>query len=53
MSAKHLAERIKRYPAISDLQKRAKTKIPHVAWEYLEGGTGDEAAVARNLRRLA
>ena len=53
MSAKYLAERIKRYPAIGDLQKRAKTKIPHVAWEYLEGGTGDEAAVARNLRRLA
>ena len=53
MRAKKLAERIKRYPAISDLQKRAKTKIPRVAWEYLEGGTGDEVGVARNLRRLA
>lgn len=44
---------MKRYPAISDLRHKAKKRIPHVAWEYLEGGTGDEQAVARNLRKLA
>lgn len=37
------------YPAITDLKSRAKKRVPHVAWEYLDGGTGDETAVQRNL----
>ena len=37
-----------RYPAISDLQKRAKQRLPLVAWEYLQSGTGDEKAMERN-----
>ena len=53
MNEKHLEERIQRYPAISDLQKRAKKRIPHIAWQYLETGTGDEQAVTRNLQRMA
>ena len=37
-----------RYPAIEDLARKAKRRIPQVAWEYLISGTGDEALVDRN-----
>jgi len=37
-----------KYPAISDLKKRAKRRIPHFAWEYLDSGTGDESTMRRN-----
>ncbi len=40
------------YPAISDLQRRAKRRIPHFAWEYLDSGTGNDEAAARNLTAL-
>ncbi|MEM7347137.1 MAG: alpha-hydroxy acid oxidase [Chloroflexota bacterium] len=38
-----------RYPEVSDLRKVARKRIPHIAWEYLECGTGNERAVARNM----
>ena len=38
------------FPAIEDLAKKAKQRVPHVAWEYLESGTGDEALLERNRR---
>jgi len=38
-----------RYPAISDLAQKAKSRIPNVAWEYLETGTGREALLKKNL----
>ncbi|MEP1096300.1 MAG: alpha-hydroxy acid oxidase, partial [Cyclobacteriaceae bacterium] len=41
---------LNRYPAISDLAKRAKKRIPKVAWEYLETGTGEELLIKRNRR---
>lgn len=44
---------MQRYPSISDLQRKAKKRIPHVAWEYLDLGTGDEKAIDRNLERMA
>ena len=44
---------LQRYPMVADLRQRAHAKIPHVAWEYLETGTGDERGVARNLEQLA
>lgn len=53
MSTKRLAQLMERYPAISDLQKRALHRMPHVAREYLESGTGDERAVTRNIERMA
>ena len=53
MREKRLAELMQRYPAISDLQQKALKRIPHLAREYLESGTGDEVAVARNLERMA
>ncbi len=40
--------RLQKYPAISDLQKRAKQRLPLIAWEYLDMGTGDDIAVSRN-----
>jgi len=46
-------KRMQRFPSIIDLQKRAKKRIPHVAWEYLDCGTGDERAVSRNLEKMA
>lgn len=40
------------YPAISDLRARAKRRIPHFAWEYLDSGTGEETALGRNRDAL-
>lgn len=37
-----------KYPAIEDLMKKAKKRIPNVAWEYLASGTGDEGLLERN-----
>jgi len=37
-----------RYPGISDLAEKAKKRIPHFAWEYLDSGTGIEDGVQRN-----
>ncbi|NNF54023.1 MAG: alpha-hydroxy-acid oxidizing protein [Acidimicrobiales bacterium] len=40
------------FPAIADLERRAKRRIPHFAWEYLHSGTGNDEAVARNTAAL-
>ena len=37
-----------RYPAIVDLKTRARARIPHFVWEYLDSATGVEATQARN-----
>ena len=42
-----------RFPAISDLRKRAKSRTPHFAWEYLDSGTGEEKAMHRNEEALS
>ncbi len=41
-----------RYPGIFWLRERARTRIPHFIWEYLDSGTGLEAALARNRQAL-
>jgi len=41
-----------RYPALSDLRARARRRMPHFAWEYLDSGTGEEAAMARSRAAL-
>lgn len=41
-----------RYPAISDLKSRARRRIPHFVWEYLDSATGTEATQARNRMAL-
>ena len=53
MKENHLERLMRRFPAVSDLRERAGWRIPHVAWEYLESGCGDETAVARNLEKMA
>ena len=40
------------YPAISDLKSRARKRIPHFVWEYLDSATGDEATLYRNRAAL-
>ena len=47
------AEFLKKYPAISDLRARAKRRMPHFAWEFLESGTGADAAMALNEEAFA
>lgn len=42
----------RRYPALSDLKARAKARIPHFVWEFLDSGTGDERTLARNRAAL-
>jgi len=42
-----------KYLAISDLRMRAQRRLPHIAWEYLDCGTGDDRGVQRNLDGLA
>ncbi|MEM8705425.1 MAG: alpha-hydroxy acid oxidase [Actinomycetota bacterium] len=43
-----MADLMDRFPAIDDLERRAKRRIPHFGWEYLASGTGDESAMHRN-----
>lgn len=38
------------YPRISDVAERAKKRIPHVAWEYLDSGTGEEQLLTHNRK---
>jgi L-lactate dehydrogenase (cytochrome) len=40
------------YPALTDLRRRAKKRIPKFVWEYLDSGTGIEATKARNRTAL-
>lgn len=39
-------------PAIADLKARARRRIPHFVWEYLDSGTGSEATLRRNRAKL-
>lgn len=41
-----------RYPSIWHLAERARNRIPHFAWEYLDSGTGMERLVDRNRAAL-
>ncbi|MEL7254917.1 MAG: alpha-hydroxy acid oxidase [Pseudomonadota bacterium] len=40
------------YPALADLRARAKRRLPHFVWEYLDSGTGADNVVARNRAAL-
>jgi L-lactate dehydrogenase (cytochrome) len=40
------------YPAISDLADKARRRLPHFMWEFLDSGTGDETTRARNAAKL-
>ena len=45
MSAEDL---LNRYPSIADLRRKARSRIPFFAWEYLDSGTGGDHGVERN-----
>ncbi|SEN76513.1 L-lactate dehydrogenase (cytochrome) [bacterium A37T11] len=38
-----------RYPSVADLRKKAKSRIPKFAMDYLEGGCNDEINLKRNM----
>ncbi len=40
------------HPSIADLRHRARKRIPHFVWEYLDSATGDEATKHRNRSAL-
>ena len=40
------------YPALSDFKIKAKKRIPHFAFEYLDSGTGEEKAIQVNRQAL-
>ncbi|WP_264212995.1 alpha-hydroxy acid oxidase [Leisingera thetidis] len=41
-----------RYPGLEDLKRRAERRLPRFVWDYLDSGTGAEAARARNRAGL-
>ena len=41
-----------RYPAISDLRERARQRVPHFVFEYLDSATGVEDQHKRNMDAL-
>ncbi|MEM7723644.1 MAG: alpha-hydroxy acid oxidase [Pseudomonadota bacterium] len=41
-----------RYPALADLKRRARRRIPHFVWEYLDSATGAETVTGRNRAAL-
>ena len=40
------------YPAIDDLRKKAKRKVPKFAFEYLEGGCNENVNLHKNTAEL-
>lgn len=40
------------HPSIADLRRRARRRLPHFIWEYLDSATGDESAHHRNATAL-
>lgn len=43
---------MQRYPAISDLEARARKRLPFFAWEYIASGTGSDGTVHANRDAL-
>ena len=40
------------HPALSDLAARARRRLPHFVWEYLDSGTGNDGARDRSVAAL-
>ncbi|SHI98759.1 L-lactate dehydrogenase (cytochrome) [Palleronia salina] len=40
------------HPSLSDLARRARWRVPHFIWEYLDSATGDEGASRRAAAAL-
>lgn len=41
-----------RFPAIFDLRRQARRRLPRFVWDYLDSGTGTEATTRRNRAKL-
>ena len=41
-----------KYPSIEDLIKKAKSRIPRFAFEYLDGGCNEEVNLYKNTAEL-
>lgn len=41
------------YPSVKHLKAKAKKRVPHFAFDYLEGGCSDERSLARTTSELA
>ena len=41
-----------RYPSVHFMRERARTRLPHFAWEFLDSSTGIEDGKARNESAL-
>ncbi len=48
MSTKPIYKYNSRYPSVADLKKKAKSRIPKFAFDYLEGGCNEELNLYRN-----
>lgn len=48
MSTKPIFKYNTRYPSVADLKKKAKSRIPKFAFDYLEGGCNEELNLLRN-----
>jgi len=46
------ARLLRRHPGVGSLMTAAKRRIPGFAFDYLEGGVGDELCISRNRRAL-
>jgi len=42
----------RRFPMVADLERRARWRIPRFAFDFLQGGAGDETGMPRNRRAL-
>src|SRR5580692_1042222 len=42
----------RRYPTIAYLRRRARRHVPGFAFEYMDGGAGEDGGIARNWRAL-
>lgn len=42
-----------KFPAVADLARRARKRVPFFAWEYLASGTGAEQGLERNTAAFA
>jgi (S)-mandelate dehydrogenase len=42
----------RRYPSVYDLRRGARTRLPHFAFEYGDGGAGDDVGIVRNWAAL-
>lgn len=52
VDAAQLAALRRRFPAIGDLEKAARRRIPGFAYDFIQGGAGDESGLARNRAAL-